>query len=121
MRSSYFFIVLQAKSNHSKCGKHKKARSCLIFAGNTGNPYVRTDTAAVIRPTALLDNVKVECYGQLMSLLEVATLAAPDAYLLTVQLWDKTLIPTIEKAIQISDIGVRNVRKEFHNQLRSVV
>lgn len=55
--------------------------------------------------TALLENIKVECYGQIMPLRELATMAAPDARLLTIQPWDKSSIPAIEQAIMNSDLG----------------
>src|SRR5271157_2571728 len=55
--------------------------------------------------TALLDNIKVEVYGQIMGLKEVATLSAPESRLLVIQPWDKTVIGEIEKAITMSDIG----------------
>ena len=55
--------------------------------------------------TALLENIRVDCYGQMMPLRELATLAAPDARLLTIQPWDKGVIGAIENAISNSDIG----------------
>jgi ribosome recycling factor len=55
--------------------------------------------------TAVLEGIKVECYGQIMGLRELATLAAPDARLLTIQPWDPSIIGDIEKAIQASDLG----------------
>lgn len=114
---------------------------------------IRTGRAS----TTLVEEIKVECYGQQMKLKELATLAAPDARLITIQPWDKSIIGEVEKAILASDIGitpvndgtiirlqlpqmsearreelgkvlgkkteeckigVRNVRKEFHNKLR---
>lgn len=114
---------------------------------------IRTGRASV----ALLENIKVDAYGQMMNLRDVATLSAPDARLLTVQPWDKGVMAEIEKAILESDIGaapvndgtiiriqlpqmsasrrdelvkllgkkteecrvsVRNVRKDFHNEVR---
>ena len=114
---------------------------------------IRTGRASAL----LLDPIKVECYGQIMPLREVGTVATPDARLITIQPWDKSNIAAIEKAIMESDlgvtpandgsiirlqfpmissqrreelvkllgkkteecrVGVRNVRKEFHNQLR---
>jgi ribosome recycling factor len=114
---------------------------------------IRTGRAS----TKLVEDLKVECYGQMMTLKELATLSAPDARLITIQPWDKSIINEIEKAIRISDlginpindgelirlqlpimsterrdelakllgkktedckIGVRNVRKHYHNQLR---
>lgn len=55
---------------------------------------------------ALLDTVRVEAYGQAMPLNQVAGVAAPEPRLLTVQPWDKSLIPAIEKAIQAADLGL---------------
>ena len=114
---------------------------------------IRTGRASV----TVLENIKVDVYGQMMSLRELATLSAPDARLLTVQPWDKSILTEIEKAISLSDlgavpvndgviiriqlpqmsasrrdelikilgkkteecrVGVRNVRKEFQNEVR---
>ncbi len=63
---------------------------------------IRTGRAS----TAMLEGLKVECYGQFMGLKELATLAAPDARLLTIQPWDPSIIGDIEKALQSSDLGV---------------
>ncbi len=63
---------------------------------------IRTGRANV----SMLEGLKVECYGQLMGLRELATLAAPDARLLTIQPWDPSIIGDIEKALQSSDLGV---------------
>lgn len=63
---------------------------------------VRTGRANV----SMIDTVKVECYGQIMGLKELATLAAPDARLLTIQPWDPSIIVDIEKALMSSDLGV---------------
>jgi len=105
----------------------------------------------------MLENIKVESYGQIMALREVASLGAPEPRLLTIQPWDKSIINEIEKAILQSDLGatplndgnlirvplpqmssarreelvkvlgkktedckvaVRNIRKDFHNEVR---
>ncbi len=63
---------------------------------------VRTGRASV----ALLEGIKVEAYGSLMPLAQVASLAAPEPRLLTVQPWDTGLIGEIEKAILKSDLGL---------------
>ena len=63
---------------------------------------VRTGKAT----TALLDLVRVEAYGNEMPLTQVASVAAPEPKLLTVQPWDKTLLKAIEKAILASDLGL---------------
>ncbi|MGH7676730.1 MAG: ribosome recycling factor [Gemmatimonadales bacterium] len=56
--------------------------------------------------TALLDLVRVEAYGSDMALTQVASVAAPEPKLLTVQPWDKSLLKVIEKAILTSDLGL---------------
>jgi len=63
---------------------------------------VRTGKAT----TALLDLVRVEAYGNEMPLTQVASVAAPEPKLLTIQPWDKTLLKVIEKAILASDLGL---------------
>ncbi|HEX9610573.1 MAG TPA: ribosome recycling factor [Gemmatimonadales bacterium] len=63
---------------------------------------VRTGKAT----TALLDLVRVEAYGNEMPLTQVASVAAPEPKLLTIQPWDKTLLKAIEKAILASDLGL---------------
>jgi ribosome recycling factor len=55
---------------------------------------------------ALLDTVRVEAYGQSMSLNQVGSVTAPEPRLLVVQPWDKTLIKAISKALQLSDLGL---------------
>ncbi|KKP53658.1 MAG: Ribosome-recycling factor [candidate division TM6 bacterium GW2011_GWF2_33_332] len=66
---------------------------------------IRTGRAS----TAIFDGLKVECYGQLMGIKEIASLSAPDARLITIQPWDKSIIGDIEKAILASDIGITPV------------
>jgi ribosome recycling factor len=56
--------------------------------------------------TSLLDTVRVDAYGQQMPLNQVGTVAAPEPRMLTVQPWDKSLIPAVEKAIQTADLGL---------------
>jgi ribosome recycling factor len=63
---------------------------------------VRTGKAT----TALLDLVRVEAYGNEMPLNQVASVAAPEPKLLTIQPWDKSLLKAIEKAILASDLGL---------------
>jgi ribosome recycling factor len=54
---------------------------------------------------ALLDSVKVDAYGSKMPLNQVATVGTPEASLLVVQPFDKTLLPDIERAILAADLG----------------
>ncbi len=66
---------------------------------------VRTGRASV----ALLEGIKVDCYGTTMPISQVASLAAPESRLLTVQPWDPTVLGDIEKAILKSDLGLNPV------------
>ena len=107
--------------------------------------------------TALVADLRIDCYGQLMPLRDIATLSTPDARLIVIQPWDRSNIELIEQAINQSElgltpandgavirlqlpmmsterraelvkqlgkkteecrVGIRNVRKEFHNQVR---
>ncbi|MGA8892002.1 MAG: ribosome recycling factor [Anaeromyxobacteraceae bacterium] len=54
----------------------------------------------------LLDNVRVDYYGQMTPLHQVGTLAVADARLLTVKPWEKNLIPAIEKSIRDANLGL---------------
>jgi ribosome recycling factor len=55
---------------------------------------------------ALLDTVRVDAYGSKMSLNQVGTVSAPEARLLLVTPWDKSLIKEIEKGIQEAGLGL---------------
>jgi len=56
--------------------------------------------------TNMLDTVRVEVYGTQMMLNQVASLAAPEARLLTVTPFDKSQIKVIEKAIREAELGL---------------
>src|SRR5215475_9812432 len=55
---------------------------------------------------ALLDAIRVEAYGQPVALNQVGAVSAPEARLLVIQPWDKSLIKAITRAIQMSDLGL---------------
>jgi ribosome recycling factor len=63
---------------------------------------IRTGKASA----ALLDTVRVEAYGQTVSLKEVGSVSAPEARLLVVQPWDKGLIKAVTRAIQLAELGL---------------
>ena len=54
----------------------------------------------------LLEPVKVIAYGQEMPLNQVGTIGAPEARMLTVQVWDKSMVSAVEKAIRDSGLGL---------------
>lgn len=55
---------------------------------------------------ALLDTVRVEAYGQPMPLNQVGQVSAPEARLLVVQPYDRSLVKAVSRAIQQSDLGL---------------
>lgn len=66
---------------------------------------LRTGRATV----QLLDRISVEAYGTKMALHEVASISAPDTQLLVVKPWDKSLLPEIERSIQIAQLNLNPV------------
>jgi ribosome recycling factor len=56
--------------------------------------------------TGLLDHIQVDYYGSPMPLNQVAGVSLADARTITVQPWEKKMIPVVEKAIRDSDLGV---------------
>lgn len=54
----------------------------------------------------LLDAVKVESYGSLLPLKQVAAVSVPDARTLEIRPWDPSVLEAVEKALQKSDLGV---------------
>ena len=70
--------------------------------------------------TSLVEGLEVSAYGQApMPLKSLSVLAAPEARLITIQPWDASIIPDIEKAIATSSIGItpRNDGKMIFLQL----
>jgi ribosome recycling factor len=55
---------------------------------------------------SLLDNVKVDYHGTIMPLNQLASVSAPEARLLVVQAWDKSIVGEIAKGIQKADLGL---------------
>ncbi len=78
--------------------KMKKSVSNLRDEFNT----IRTGRASA----ALFDQVKVNYYGQMTPLNQAANISIPEARLVVIQPWDKSLLGEIEKAIQKSELSV---------------
>lgn len=55
---------------------------------------------------ALLEPVKVEAYGSEVPLTQIGSIAVPEARMLTVQVWDRTMVGAVEKAIRDSGLGL---------------
>ena len=108
--------------------------------------------------TALVEGILVEAHGQMQKLRELASLSVPDARMIVISPWDKSIISNISRAISASDLGInptvdgdilrlqlpmmsserreeivkqlakkledakiqiRNVRKDFHNDIKT--
>jgi ribosome recycling factor len=63
---------------------------------------LRTGRASV----SLLEPIQVEAYGSHMPLSQLGTVNAPEPRMLTVQVWDKSMVKVVEKAIREANIGV---------------
>lgn len=59
--------------------------------------------------TALVDGVQVEVYGSHMPLNQVATVSVPEPRMLTVQVWDRSNVQAVEKAIRSAGLGLNPI------------
>lgn len=55
---------------------------------------------------SVLDKVMVDYYGAPTPISQLANISAPEARMLVIQAWDRTILPAIEKAIMKSDLGL---------------
>ena len=56
--------------------------------------------------TNMLDTIKVDVYGQLMPINQIATVSVPEARLISIQVWDKGNTCLVESALQKSELGI---------------
>jgi len=56
--------------------------------------------------TNMLDTIKVDVYGQLMPINQIATVSVPEARLISIQVWDKGNTSLVESALQKSELGI---------------
>jgi ribosome recycling factor len=59
--------------------------------------------------TALLDPIQVEVYGAMMPINQVATVSIPEPRMLSVQVWDRSNIGPVEKAIRNAGLGINPI------------
>jgi ribosome recycling factor len=55
---------------------------------------------------SLVEPIQVEAYGSMMPLAQVATVAVPESRLISIQVWDKSVVSAVEKAIRDSNLGL---------------
>jgi ribosome recycling factor len=56
--------------------------------------------------TNLLDTIQIEAYGSMLPMNQVGNVTAPEARMLMVNVWDKSMVKAVEKAIRESDMGL---------------
>jgi len=80
--------------------KIKMKKAFEVFSSDLGS--LRTGRAN----SSMLDIIKVDVYGQKMSVNQLATISTPEARLLTVQVWDQNNVSLIDAAIKKSNLGI---------------
>ncbi len=96
--------------NDIKAEAEKKMKKSLEALHSAFNK-IRTGRAH----PAILDSVMVNYYGQETPLKQVASVNVEDNRTLTVAPWEKNLVPTIEKAIMTSDLGLNPATSRRHH------
>lgn len=79
----------------------RRMKACVAAAKNDFNG-LRTGRAS----TTMLDPVMVEAYGQQMPINQVGTVSTPEPRLLSVQVWDKSMVKHVDKAIRDAGLGL---------------
>ena len=54
----------------------------------------------------MLDMIKVDVYGQMMPINQLASISVPEARLITIQVWDQTNVKAVDAAVQKSDFCI---------------
>ncbi len=60
---------------------------------------------------ALLDPIQVDAYGSMTPMAQVATVSVPEPRLLSISVWDRSMVTAVEKAIRESDLGLNRRRR----------
>jgi len=90
-------IVSKKESHFEDAIKHLKDELSQIRTGQANS--------------ALVENIKVDYYGTLTPLNQLANISIPDSKSIVIQPWDNNVIKEIEKAIQQSDLGLNPVNE----------
>jgi ribosome recycling factor len=91
--------VIDVKALHAEIKKRMDGQIEFVRKELAG---VRTGRAS----TSMLDGVQVEAYGSRMPLNQVATLSIPEPALIVAQPFDPSVMPALERAIRLSDLGL---------------
>ena len=87
--------LADVKKQMEKCLEHLKSELSRLRVGRA--------------TISMLDGVKVESYGSMLGLKEVAALATPDAKSITITPWDRSVMAGVEKAILAANLGLTPV------------
>lgn len=82
--------------------RHKQRMQASVKALQQEFATIRTGRAS----PALLDRIRVDYYGSQLPINQMATISVPEPRLIVITAWDKSAIPTIQKAIMTSDLGL---------------
>jgi len=93
-------VSLDSLDQILKTAEHKMTTAIDVLARDLQS--VRTGRAT----PALLDRIQVDYYGSPTPINGVANISAPDARMVVIAPWEKTMLGPIEKAIQKSDLGI---------------
>ncbi len=85
-------VINDVKKNMEKAVEHLKLEFSKLRVGRAA--------------TSMVETVRVEVYGSMMTMKEVAALAIPDAKTITITPWDRSVINDIEKAILAANLGL---------------
>ena len=58
---------------------------------------------------SMLDSIRVDVYGQKMNVNQIGNITTPDARTINVDVWDQANIPSVEKALRESDLGINPI------------
>ncbi len=83
--------------------KRRMHGAIAALAGEFGG--LRTGRASA----ALLDPIMVETYGTMMPVNQLATVSVPESRMISVQVWDKSSVGAVERAIRESDLGLNPI------------
>ena len=83
--------------------KDRMEKAVAAFQNNLSK--LRTGRASL----NILDGIRVDYYGTMSPLNQIASLGTPEPRLITIQPWETTLIPVIEKAIEKANLGLNPV------------
>ena len=85
-------LMNESKEKMSKAVEATRNRFASIRAGRAN--------------VSMLDGIKIDMYGSETPLNQIGSVSAPEARLLVIDPWDKSVIPKIEKAIMLSNVGL---------------